>query len=233
MVQPCNLLMCINDVNGLRALLAQEYKILLCTEDNLPQDIMMHPNTIKCSILLPPFEAVSMEIDGQLDSAYNNYVNYLTAYWPALSMMLLIYLAAIKGQPMVLYMGSEFGDIKILQAIPQVFANHIGMNFSQAYGYGTIDLSRASYAIDALYMACEIQPLQVLSMMPIGYDFQPSTVDKLIVEMHPPIATGSIEEGNEYFKSLVETMNGKTTNAYGQKYYSPFSGGFYKGGDQQ
>lgn len=232
MIQPCNLLMCINDVNGLRALLAQEYKVLLCTEDNLPPDIMMHPNVIKCSILLPPFEAVSMELDGQLDSAYNNYVNYLTAYWPAMSMMLIIYLSAVKGQALALYMGSEYGDIKILQAIPQVFANHIGMVFSTAYGYGTIDLDKASYAIDALYMACEIQPLQVLSMMPKGYDFQPNTIDKLIAETHPPIATGSIEEGNAYFKSLVETMDGQTANQYGQKYYTPFSGGHYGGGQK-
>lgn len=228
-LQPRNLVMVVNDINVLRDLLAQEYKVLLCTEDQFPPDITMHPNIIKCSILLPPFEAVSIELDNQLDSAYNNYMNYLNAYWPAMSMSLLIYISILKGQPMVLYFGSEFPDIKILQYLPQFFQSYIGITFAPN-GQGAIDIDKAPYAIDALYMQCEIQALQALSFMPIGMDFLPTTVDKMIVEMHPPIMSGDIESGNKYFKELVKEMNGQTANAYGQRYYSPFSGGHFGGG---
>lgn len=68
---PRRLDLILGDINQLHYLLAQGSKVLLCTEDQVPQELLVHPNVIKVNVLLPPYEVVSLEVDHQWDSAMN------------------------------------------------------------------------------------------------------------------------------------------------------------------
>ena len=229
MILQRNLLIVSNDIMALHELLAQGYRVLLCTEDQLPADIMMHPNVMKMTVLLPPYEVVSLEIDRQYDSAMNRYVNYLSAYPSAASMCNIIYLAALGGTPLGIYFGREQNDLQFPNWLLTYFQNFIGLQFSTALGCGAINTDMAPTILLNMYLNCELQAMQVLAYYPPNTDLPPQMVDKLMAELLPPVPSGDIQAGNAYFKDLILQMNGQATNQYGQALRCPFTAGNYGG----
>lgn len=231
---PANLSLVINDPNSVNYLLAQGYKVLLCTEDNLPSDILIHPNVIKVSVLLPPYEVVSLESDRQWDSAVQQLYYYLSTFSTAVSLCDIIYITALKGTPVCLYMGSEYNDLMCVQAIPQFFSSYMGMLFVPYGAMGMLETSVAQRVLTQEYLSGNFNGLQILSFYPKDMDIPEPILNKLTLELHPPIKIGDIAGANEYFKSLVALMDGKAMNDYGQKYWIPFTGGPAPvGGNQQ
>ena len=224
MIEPRNLVLVYNDPNAVYGLLAQGYKLLLCTEDSLPQEFLVHPNTLKLSILLPPYEAVSLESDQRFDEAIQMYWMYIMSDPTAMTMVDIIYVSALLGNPMALYLGTEVNDLKLIQSLPQFFANQ-GLNFNVYAGYGSIETNIAPIVISRLYLGGEILPMQALAYYPKGLNFTPDILQKLIVDLRPPVDINDYEAANAYFKSMVSAIDGNTVNKYGQKLYSPIVGG--------
>ena len=220
---PANLALVVNDLNSVQYLLAQGYKVLLCTEDAIPAEIVVHPNVIKVSVLLPPYEVVSLEL-----------YHYLSTYNTAISLCDIIYITALKGTPVCLYMGSEYNDLMCVQAIPQFFASYMGMLFVPYGAMGMLETNVAPRVLTQEYLMSNFTGLQILSFYPKDMDLPQPMIEKLIMELHPPIQIGDIAGANEYFKSTIKLMNGQAMNEYGQKYWMPFVGGPAPvGGNQQ
>lgn len=226
MLMQANLILIVNDINSLYALLAQGYRILLCTEDELPSTITVHPNVIKTSILLPPYEAVSFEVDRQLDTAVNKYFMYLSTYSAASSVCNIAYISALRGTPLALYLGSESNDLQLVQQLPRYLQYFKGMWFNQ-YGPGSIDLSVAPAILQEEYLNGNFNGMQILSFYPQNMDLPDMILVKLLNELKPPVDKNDLAAANQYFKQLVVAMNGQCTNQYGQQYYCPFVGGSY------
>ena len=231
---PANLALVVNDLNSVQYLLAQGYKVLLCTEDALPAEILVHPNVIKVSVLLPPYEVVSLESDRQFDSAIQQLYHYLSTYSTAVSLCDIIYITVLKGTPVCLYMGSEYNDLMSVQAIPQFFTSYMGMMFVPYGAMGMMETGVAPRVLTQEYLMGNFTGLQILSFYPKDMDLPQPMLEKLIMELHPPIAIGDYQGANEYFKSTIKLMDGKAMNEYGQKYWMPFTGGPAPvGGNQQ
>lgn len=224
MLMQANLVLVVNDVAALYTLLPQGYKVLLCTEDELPSTIMVHPNVIKSSILLPPYEAVSFEVDRQLDTAVNMYTNYLSTYKAASSVCNIAYIAALRGSPLALYLGSESNDLQLIQQLPRYLQYFKGMWFNQ-YGMGGIELDVAPAILQEEYLNGNFSGMQILSFYPQNMDLPEMMLVKLINELRPPVNNNDLMAANQYFRQLIITMNGQYANQYGQRYYCPFVGG--------
>lgn len=234
MLIPANLTLVVNDVNSLYALLAQGYKVLLCTEDELPSTIMIHPNVIKASVLLPPYDVVSLEVDRQFDTAFNKYTMYLSTYNAASSICNIVYISALKGTPMALYLGSESNDLQTIKQLPRYLEYYKGLIFNQ-YNMGAIETNAAPMILQEEYMNGNFNGMQILSFFPFNMDIPEMILVKLIAELRPPIDPNNLQEANQYFKQLILSMNGQYANQYGQRLYCPLVGGNFaaNGGGQE
>ena len=229
---PRRLDLILGDINQLHYLLAQGSKVLLCTEDQVPQELLVHPNVIKVNVLLPPYEVVSLEVDHQWDSAMNQLYHYLTTFSIAVSICDIIYITAMKGTPLALYIGSEYNDLMCVQAIPQFLANYMGLYFVPYGAMGSMELGVAPRVLTQEYLMGNFTGLQILSFYPPDVDLTEPMLNKLYMELHPPVPMGDMKAINEYFKSVIRTMGGQAVNNFGQKYYMPFTGGPATGGQQ-
>lgn len=221
-----NLGMIVNDYNTLHMALSQGYKVLLCTEDPLPQDIMIHPNIVKVNVLLPPYEAVSHEVDGDFSGACNQYMQYLSASPEVLSIGSIIYVSALLNHPMMLYFGSEYSDLYTLQSLPTCLSNLFGLCFSPST-VGSIDLNFAPNVLRYACMTGLFTPMQILSYYPknmaIPYDLEVMIANGV----NAPVDVNDQMALDQFIRESMYVLNGQSANQYGQKYYNPFARGSY------
>ena len=200
-------------------LLATGNRVLICTEDPLPVEVETHPNTVKLSVLLPPYEVVSMEINGDYNGMSAAYKQYLQTNPTVASIILITALSAYLGTPMALCFGSEVRDLKFGNVLLGYLNSQFGLVFSP-YGNGCINTDCIPYVISALYCMGEINGMQALSYYPSGVNIEGNMLNRLIQEMQPPV---KMEEANNYFMGIVNQIKGQWTNQYGKEYYSPFT----------
>lgn len=229
MVEPRDIYLVVNDVNRLHNMLYMGYTCILCTEDELPADIMYHPLVSKASVMLPPYACVSLESDRQFDSANSQYWHYLSTYRDVACMCNMIYIAALICKKIVLYLGSEFNDLTLIQNLPTFFANILGIGFG-TYSPGWINTDTAPRIIATEYLERNFDAIHSLSFYPKNTDFPAPMLDKLIEDMRPPIQPGDYQSANAYFRSIVNTMDGSKSDKYGNTLYCPFTSG-YGGGN--
>lgn len=216
-----NLVLCF-DPNQTYPLLAQGYRVLLCTEDPLLPEIQANPNAVKLSVLLPPYEIVSMEINGDFNGMATAYMQYLANNPTAASIIYITVLSAYLGTPMVLCFGSEVRDLHFGNALLQYLQMNFGLVFS-TYGTGSINTDIIPVVIANLYLLGEIDGMQALSYYPVNANIDPRMLQKLVMEMNPPIQhPGDIYESNLYFKQMIMDMHGQSTNSSGKEFYCPF-----------
>ena len=234
MVVQANLTMLSGDINALHGHLYNGYRVLLCTEDPMPPDILVHPNVMKVSVLLPPFEAISLESNNQFDAAMAQYFNYLMTSPEAVALMDIIYISALKGTPLVLFMGSEANDLITVQQLPRYFNDYMGMQFNP-YGPGYLNTDVAPRVLTQEYLTGNFTGMQILSFYPVDMDLTEEMIAKLTLELCPPILPGNYDVSNNYFKDIIRGLQGKSANQYGQQYYCPFKGGSFaaNGGNQK
>ena len=209
----------LNDPSMAYPLLSTGYKVLICTEDPLLAEVDTHPNTVKLSVLLPPYEIVSMEINGDYNGMAMTYQQYLQANPTVASIILISVLSAYLGTPMALCFGSEVRDLKFGEVLLGYLNNQFGMVFSP-YGNGCLNTDCIPYVISALYCMGEINGMQALSFYPMGVNIEMNMLNRLILEMHPPVKN---EDANSYFMGMVQQIKGQWTNQNGKEYYSPFT----------
>ena len=218
MIEQRNLIL-LNDPSVAYGLLSTGYRVLICTEDPLPIEVETHPNTVKLSVLLPPYEVVSMEINGDYNGMAAAYQQYLQTNPTVASIVLISVLSAYLGTPMAICFGSEVRDLKFGEVLLGYLNAQFGLIFSP-YGTGYINTDCIPYVVSALYCMGEINGMQALSYYPSGINIEGNMLNRLIFEMHPPVKQ---EEANNYFMGMVQQIKGQYANQYGKEYYTPFT----------
>lgn len=221
MMQPRLTCMVVNEPGSLPMILAQGYKVLLCTEDSIDPNILMHPNIVKSSILLPPYEALTRECDCMTQDAIMTYQQYLIQHPNVRSFMQIVYLSVYMNNPICLYLGTEAMDLQLVQQLPNLLAECYGLNF----GGQTIELSILPAIFEQMYIGGDLTGIQLLSYWPQNTDFTPAILTRLVGEIPPPVPIANINAVNAYFKDVAAAMNGTVKSAYGQTLYMPFQGG--------
>lgn len=218
-MEPRNLVL--TDSSQAFILLSQGYRILLCTEDPVPPEVIAHPNTIKMSIVLPPYEVLSKELNGDIVGMQYDYIAYLMNDPNASVLLDMLVLSANAGNPIALCFGSEVNDLRFGSVLLGYLQNNLGIYFAPN-GYGAIDKIKVGFAVERLLMRGELTAMQALSFYPIGIDLSPSMLSQLAAMLCPPVQANEL---NQYFKNMVRDLNGQHTNRYGQAYFCPFEAG--------
>ena len=210
-----------NDPNQAYPLLAQGYKVLLCTEDLVSMEVDTHPNTLRMSVLLPPYEVVSMEINGDINGMSTAYINYLMQNKTTLTILRIIYLSVYQGNPVALCFGSEINDLHFGEILINCFSQYIGLTFIWN-NTGFIDDNFIIPSIRDLYLGGEINTMQALSYYPQNVSIDPNMIMKLIQDLNPPVQINDMNLANQYFMQIINEMKGQDANTNGQQYYCPF-----------
>lgn len=227
-----NMPLLVNDPQSLQMILAQGYRVLLCTEDDLSDVLgpVLHPNLIKVSVLLPPYAVISAESNGDMATAFSNYVAYLSQSPTVVEMLQTIYLSAYIGTPICLYLGSEYNGLNSVKQLPQILSANFGLFFGSP---GGIYEGLLTTTLRSMYLNHRISGNHVICYWPEDQAFDPYVLEQLYNEFHPPVVMTDMQSMNAYFKEMVNAMSGKMTNQFGQALYSPFMGGAPNAGGKQ
>lgn len=197
------MLMVFNNKAMIDQVIANGYKIVAISENNID------PNFIKASLLLPPFEAMSELVDGNLPGFRAIYWNHL-AQRECDFFLCVIYTALISGVKMAIYLDNpdEIG-ISILSAFSQYMQNSFGI-IPDAPQYGSVFMVNSQFALNNLnrvYLHNLIDGREYLMRYPgKGFGVNMVILNKLINDIKPWIKQNSTEEYVKVFAEMKDQL---------------------------
>lgn len=169
------------------------------------------PNTMNASVLLPNYESVAMELDGNQMGAHNAYMEWLNTK-ECMDYMCLISLAIYRGVPIMLYFGQESKEMNFMNELLFVFLSSFGIKFgyvSADSGYanmnGSIEETIMVEAFGALLIRGIIDIPTYFNMMPVWANVNPTVIGFLNGALNPFVgANPTVEDYNAYYKRLIQ-----------------------------
>lgn len=178
-------------------------RVISITDDDGKDPMINMPNYIKASILLPPYEALSLELDGKYAEADYRYENWLCGQEP-MSFIYLIALAVLKGIPIALYFDEDTAQMRYVITLLNFIGKVTGLTFGAGTNYGSMRDEFIPINLANLMIAGLIDCQQFIMMMPVGVHLVPQAISMLINYINPPIKHGSpIEVYDKYFMDLI------------------------------
>ena len=191
-------------------------RIIFITEDDDPR-LQYIPNKVKASILLPPYDILSDELDGNLELAQDKYYNYLSRTPEPVEFITVILAAALQNKKIGLYFGPELKDLQF----PKMFLNYLYFAKGLSVGYrNTQPFIRKEFMpviLSDLYVREYITPEQYLLDMPANCDIPPFILPNLVHRFRPLFVENM--DYNKYFKDMIRKMK-----EAGKYLYSPVIG---------
>lgn len=165
-----------------------------------------HPSIITAGSLLPPIEAIQLELDGNLDAANALYVQYLNSA-EADPYVSIILAAAIKCIPI----GIMFGKDEMNQRFPLMLVNYLFNKFGIVLGVlnkvnPSIVYQALPYDLAKLYMMNIIDYAAFMMAHPDDLPIHPSVLSKLAMENYPLVKYPSETSYQEYFGNAIKAM---------------------------
>ena len=180
-------------------------RVIFITEDVDPR-LAYIPNKLSAKILLPPYEAVEAELDGNLDIAQYKYSEYLSYMEPADYISVLL-AAAVQGLQVGLYFGPELRDMKF----PMMFIDFLYNQKGLVVGYKNVQpMILDNYlpiVLSELFGRGLINVEGFMTMMPTGADIPPIIMPLLVAELRPPKSFVKNGDYNAYFKELIRDIH--------------------------
>jgi hypothetical protein len=160
------------------------------------------------SILLPPYEAVSAEMDNNLEAFYGYYYAHLNNY-EASRMVSAIIAALYQGINICLYVPNETKELRFNVALVEYFANSFGIlvGVDQPVMYCDYNTSAnaALNVLTLLYSHDHLSVEDLFSLYPQGLPIMESILPKLIQEFDVQ-RFNSLPEYAQYFFDYKETI---------------------------
>ena len=216
-----------NDPSAMYNVLSMGFKVFLCTEDMyIPPEVVNHPNCIKVSVLLPPYEALSAELNRDVGTMTMLYNQYLSTDPSAVSILGMMHIGLYQGTPLCICFGSEVRDLEFWKVLLEYIQNAYGVTFAElGHIGGYIDTDYVANTLYSLYVMRELTAAQVLVMYPKNLDFTIPLMNALSMEIGHPPEINDFQSLNNFFKGIAGSMNGSFINASGQNLRSPFTFG--------
>lgn len=197
------MLIMFNDRNMLEQVMENGYKIVSISENDIS------PLFVKASLLLPPFEAMSELVDGNLPG-------FRSIYWYHLAQrecdyfICVIYTALISGVKIAIYLDNpdDIG-ISILSGLAQYIQNSFGI-CPDAPQFGSIFSVNPNFALnnlDRVYSYDLIDGREYLMRYPNkGFVVNNLILNKLINDIKPWIKQNNTEEYIKVFSEMKDQM---------------------------
>lgn len=180
-------------------------KVIYIVEEPEPK-YLNHPSIITAGTLLPPIEAIQLELDGNIDAANTLYVQYLDSA-EADPYVSIILAAAIKCVPI----GIMFGKDEMNQRFPLMLVNYFFNKFGVIIGVlnkvnPCIAYQALPYDLAKLYMMDIIDYATFMMSHPDDLPIYTPALFKLASEKYPLVEYPSETIYQEYFGNAIKEM---------------------------
>jgi hypothetical protein len=194
-------------------------KAVFVTEDDEPS-IRSLPNKLEASILLPPYEAIAAELDGDYATAETLYVQWLYTK-ECKDYINLITFAIMQGIPVGLYFGHQIQEMRYPSVLMRFFQAYMGVTFGNGMTLGVYDDQFTPINLGEFLLNFIIKIPDFFALMPVDCDIPPMVISYLTEALQPPMRPGAtLGELNEYFKGLI-----RQSHQCGRYVYNPIKAG--------
>lgn len=194
----------LTDRNGLEATVLSGAKVITVTDAD-PQLAYQYPNTLNASILLPPYESVSAELDGNKAMAEAVYLSYLNSKEPD-TFLSAIFTALVKGISIGIYIPAEDLEMSFAGTLLGFLYNAYGLSVMTPaipFAYNNLFDTRN---ISKMYLYDLIGPGDLFELYPEGAPIEPSIINKLIFDINPVLDDYTFENYMKYFNAFLKRV---------------------------
>lgn len=208
MNRPTNIWMITTEEEFSQFVISSNGWVVLLTENPIPF-LKNHPNSLGASILLPPYESIAAEIDGNSQVSDEIYIRHLNSSVCS-QYINAILVATIARTPIAIYIGKEELGMRFVQIFLNYLFNVYGITVgSNSMGIiPSIDEKFLPIILNQLYLVNAIDYNVFMINYPVGYSLDMSVIPKMVAEVNPLIKGNDIASYYQYFSErLVETKN--------------------------
>lgn len=187
-----------NDINLCLANMAMCKTIIIADE---PENYRM-PQAIGGSLLLPPYQALELLVDGNerdFEFEYDQYLNNDISVYKFINIILQ---ALIVGTNIIFLV--ESNDIDFMKVLRRYFAVSFGIILGDSMHPFSFDINYTTSILNRLYSCDDISKETYLSLYPLEFDIDPFCVGKLQADFN--MRFNNIKEAHEYFKRYSQML---------------------------
>lgn len=187
-----------NDINLCLTNMAMCKTIIIADE---PENYRM-PQAIGGSLLLPPYQALELLVDGNerdFEFEYDQYLNNDISVYKFINIILQ---ALIVGTNIIFLV--ESNDIDFMKVLRRYFAVSFGIILGDSMNPFSFDINYTTTILNRLYSCDDISKETYLSLYPLEFDIDPFCVGKLQADFN--MRFNNIKEAHEYFKRYSQML---------------------------
>ena len=187
-----------NDINLCLTNMAMCKTIIIADE---PENYRM-PQAIGGSLLLPPYQALELLVDGNerdFEFEYDQYLNNDISVYKFINIILQ---ALIVGTNIIFLV--ESNDIDFMKVLRRYFAVSFGIILGDSMNPFSFDINYTTTILNRLYSCDDISKETYLSLYPLEFDIDPFCVGKLQADFN--MRFNNIKEAHEYFKRYSQVL---------------------------
>lgn len=187
-----------NDINLCLTNMAMCKTIIIADE---PETYRM-PQAIGGSLLLPPYQALELLVDGNerdFEFEYDQYLNNDISVYKFINIILQ---ALIVGTNIIFLV--ESNDIDFMKVLRRYFAVSFGIILGDSMNPFSFDINYTPTILNRLYSCDDISKETYLSLYPLEFDIDPFCVGKLQADFN--MRFNNIKEAHEYFKRYSQVL---------------------------
>ena len=187
-----------NDINLCLTNMAMCKTIIIADE---PENYRM-PQAIGGSLLLPPYQALELLVDGNerdFEFEYDQYLNNDISVYKFINIILQ---ALIVGTNIIFLV--ESNDIDFMKVLRRYFAVSFGIILGDSMNPFSFDINYTTSILNRLYSCDDISKETYLSLYPLEFDIDPFCVGKLQADFN--MRFNNIKEAHEYFKRYSQVL---------------------------
>lgn len=187
-----------NDINLCLTNMAMCKTIIIADE---PENYRM-PQAIGGSLLLPPYQALELLVDGNerdFEFEYDQYLNNDISVYKFINIILQ---ALIVGTNIIFLV--ESNDIDFMKVLRRYFAVSFGIILGDSMNPFSFDINYTTSILNRLYSCDDISKETYLSLYPLEFDIDPFCVGKLQADFN--MRFNNIKEAHEYFKRYSQML---------------------------
>ena len=187
-----------NDINLCLTNMAMCKTIIIADE---PENYRM-PQAIGGSLLLPPYQALELLVDGNerdFEFEYDQYLNNDISVYKFINIILQ---ALIVGTNIIFLV--ESNDIDFMKVLKRYFAVSFGIILGDSMNPFSFDINYTTSILNRLYSCDDISKETYLSLYPLEFDIDPFCVGKLQADFN--MRFNNIQSAHEYFKRYSQML---------------------------
>ena len=190
-----------HDVNIVNNTLCNGGKVLLLSEQPSP-NIMQSPNIIPATILLPPYQCVMAELDGEYDIAKTIYTEYLVEKEPDMFICAIITALLDPLTNILIYVGEDEINMSFVSVLLGYLMNEYGITVTSDMNNFLYNMAYDAVILSKLYLYELIDYQFLLTMYPGPVNLPEYIIPKLIYDINPYISIQTPEAYYCYFNGL-------------------------------